>query len=271
MTPTYEPVYDEQDPAKKQEDWDVAFGLQKVDGLEPSAYMRSLAKEHIVGQKSYAEIASALNSYYHNTDKLESRTEEADRVSEKIYQILAEPAFRLDYLSLKYYHKRLFADLEYDIFRPGEFRTVNLTKKEPILGGATVEYQDFGLIEESLKYDFAEESEQKYVDMPEADLVARLAEFTSRIWQVHPFMEGNTRTTAVFIEKYLLNLGFQIDNEPFQKDALYFRDALVLANYNNYQTGIVADRSYLESFFRKLLFKGELRKLPRPEKSQENS
>ena len=132
---------------------------------------------------------------------------------------------------------------------------MNLTKKEAVLNGETVQYQDYGLIEESLKYDFKEEQQQDYLKMNHEEKVERLTTFVSRIWQVHPFYEGNTRTTTVFLEKYLMSLGYEIDNEILKKHSKEFRDALVLANYSNIPRGIQANSDKLKEFIREFLEK----------------
>lgn len=249
MEPTYQPVNYEHSPEKKQEYWQTAFGLQAVDGIEPSPYLRQLAAEHIRGEKTYEQLKAELSSYYDKTPS----DDEADKVSQKIYEILSDQAFSFDLSTYKNYHKRLFSGINDEVFHPGEFRTLNITKKEPILGGDTMQYQDYGLLEDSLNYDFTEEKAQDYTKMSDAERISRLAEFTSRIWQVHPFMEGNTRTTAVFLEKYLRSLGYQVENEPFEQHSLYFRNALVRANYNNIPRGISATPVYCEKFLRNLL------------------
>lgn len=265
MEATYDPVLDDERPEKKQAYWEVAFGLQAVDGLRPSEYVRGLADEHVRGEKTYREVAEETARYYQEIKRGETGEgdtldktmrlgeKEADMVAEAIYGILADEAFRFDVPTFKSYHRRLFEGLDVRIYHPGEFRTVNLTKKEPILDGKSVQYQDYGMIEESLGYDFAEEKAQDYLKMDFAEKVERVATFTSRIWQVHPFYEGNTRTTAVFIEKYLMSMGYEVDNEVFYKRSREFRDALVLANYSNIPEGIRADDTKLEEFFREIL------------------
>ena len=253
MEATYDRVDDNRNPEEKRAYWEVAFGLQAVDNLKPSAYVRKLADEHIRGEKTYAQVAEATSAYYeHHFDASEK---EADKVSEAIYAILADDAFRFDIPTFKSYHRRLFSGLDANIYHPGEFRTVNLTKKEPVLGGKSVQYQDYGMIEESLRYDFTEEAEQDYLKMSFEEKVERIATFCSRIWQVHPFYEGNTRTTAVFIEKYLMSMGYKVDNEVFREHSKEFRDALVLANYTNIPQGIKADGARLMQFFREILAK----------------
>ena len=251
---TYDPVLDNDTPENKRRYWDVAFGLQAVDGLEPSHYVQKLADEHVTGAKSYAEVTELTRAYYEN-HSADPNEHEADVVAEAIYDILHDGAFRFDVSTLKSYHYRLFCGLDHAIYHPGDFRTVNLTKKEPVLGGKSVQYQDYGLIEESLKYDFGEQLEVNYLALTQEEKVASLANFTSHIWQVHPFYEGNTRTTAVFIEKYLISLGYEIDNEVFRYHSKAFRDALVLANYSNIPEGVQANPAKLIAFFAKILEK----------------
>ena len=252
---TYNKVLDEKNPETKQLYWDIAFGLQEVDGLKPSKYMIDLSKEHIEGKKTYKEVQDEITSYYaKNIDNHDDDDEEeADEVSTAIYEILNDGAFRFDYLTYKNYHKRLFKNLDKEKYNPGEFRTYNITKNEPILNNDTVEYQSYDLLEESLKYDFSEEKSIDYINVTEEQLIDRISEFTSRIWQIHPFQEGNTRTTAVFIQKYLLSMGFIVNNNLFKDNALYFRNALVRANYYNYAIGIKTDKKYINMFFENLL------------------
>ena len=252
---TYDKVQEESNPKIKQLYWNIAFGLQDVDGLKPSKYLKELSEEHIQGKKTYQDVHNEITSYYiKNKDNHDDDDEEeADEVSTAIYDILSDKSFRFDFLTFKNYHKRLFVNLNNKKYNPGEFRTYNFTKDEPILNGDTVQYQSYDLIEETLKYDFAEEKEIDYTNFNEQELINRIVEFTSRIWQVHPFQEGNTRTTAVFIQKYLISMGFNINNELFKDNALYFRNALVRANYTNYSKGIKETNKYLTMFFENLL------------------
>lgn len=252
---TYDKVLDESNPNIKQLYWDIAFGLQEVDGLKPSKYMIELAKEHVDGKKTYKQVQEEITSYYKKNEEKhdDDDEEEADEVATAIYEILNNKSFRFDYLTYKNYHQRLFSNLNKEKYNPGEFRLYNITKDEDILGGNTVTYQSFDVIEETLKYDFNEEKEQDYINFNKDELINRICEFTSRIWQVHPFQEGNTRTTAVFIQKYLRFLGFDVNNEIFKDNALYFRNALVRANYTNIAKGIKADKQYLILFFENLL------------------
>lgn len=251
---SYDKVVDEKSSYVKQLYWNVAFGLQEVDGLKPSKYMLELANKHVNGKKTYKQVQNEINLYYSKKENIIDDEREADEVSSAIYEILSDRAFRFDYLTYKNYHKRLFQNLDTEIYHPGEFRTYNITKDELVLDGDTVDYQSFDLIEETLKYDFDEEKNIDYVNMNKEELIDRLSEFTSRIWQIHPFCEGNTRTTAVFIQKYLISMGFSVNNDLFKDNSLYFRNALVRANYLNYTKGIKLDKRYLKMFFGNLLF-----------------
>lgn len=252
---TYKRGEDEKSSEIKKLYWNIAFGLQDVDGLKPSKYMINLSEEHIKGKKSYNQVQNEITSYYvKNKDNHDDDDEEeADIVATAIYEILSDKSFRFDFLTFKNYHKRLFNNLNKDVYNPGLFRNYNFTKDEPILKSDTVQYQSYDLIEDTLKYDFNEEKEIDYSKFDEERLVKRIAEFTSKIWQVHPFSKGNTRTTALFIQKYLISMGFNINNSLFKENALYFRNALVRANYTNYSKGIKETNMYLIMFFENLL------------------
>ena len=251
---SYDEVIEEKNPKVRELYWNVAFGLQEVDNLKPSKYMVELADEHIKGDKTYKQVQEEITGYYSMNVDTSNDEKEADEVATAIYEILSDGAFRFDYLTFKNYHKRLFQNLDYEVYRAGEFRGYNFTKKELVLDNDTVDYQAWHLIEESLKYDFEEERNVDYINFSEEELVDRIVEFTSRIWQVHPFCEGNTRTTAIFIQKYLISMGFKVNNDLFKDNSLYFRNALVRANYLNYTKGIKADKKYLKMFFENLLF-----------------
>lgn len=253
----YEKIGETEDAKQRQTNWNIAFGLQEVDNLFPSKYMVSLAKENIIGNKDYETVEKDIQGYYQNEQKenINKKEKEADEVSLRIVKILNDKAFTFNYLTLKQYHKKLFENVDIGISEKyiGEFRDYNITKKEPILNGETVQYADYSMLEETLKYDFEEEEKQKYVDKTDEQKVERICKFTSHIWQVHPFGEGNTRTTAIFIQKYLNSKGFNINNELFKDNSLYFRNALVRANYSNISKGIEEENKYLESFFENLL------------------
>lgn len=253
----YKKLGESKDSEEKQRNWNIAFGLQIVDNLYPSKYMISLAKENIEGKKSYDAVDNEIKKYYSDKkdETINKDEQEADEVSLRIVKILNDPAFTFNFLTYKNYHRLLFEGIDIGIDKDliGNFRNYNISKPEPILNGKSVQYADFNIIEETLKYDFDEEEQQKYSIMNEEERVARISKFTSHIWQVHPFGEGNTRTTAVFIQKYLISKGFEINNELFKDNSLYFRNALVRANYSSIQLGVEEDISFLIKFFENLL------------------
>ncbi|MDR3241092.1 MAG: Fic family protein [Lactobacillaceae bacterium] len=214
---------------QKQQNWEIGFGLQAADHLTPSKYLVELSKDNIEGKKDYQEIEKEIHKYYAEKQE-DKRTMEADVSAIRISEILASDAFTFNPGTLKSYHRRLFQGIPEFTFKVGEYRKVNITKSELILAGNTVNYSDYQDIEETLNWDFTQEATKQYQNMNQNQIVKSVTTFISGIWQIHPFREGNTRTSAVFLIKYLRSLGFPLDNEPFSENSLYFRDALVLDN-----------------------------------------
>jgi len=243
----------EPDKVSKGYAWSTAIGLQAVDGLKPSKYLIDTAIQNIEGKITIKEAQNLIDSYYeerptHLSD--EERTEEADKVSSRIAEILSETAFSFspnEYISI---HRKLFQDI-YE--HAGKIRDYNITKKEWVLDGATVMYGSASELRATLEYDFSKEKDFSYRGLSMDEVIHHLAVFVSRLWQIHIFGEGNTRTTAVFFIKYLRTLGFSATNDIFAENAWYFRNALVRANYTNLQKGIYETTEYLEVFLRNLL------------------
>ena len=243
----------EPDQAEKSEAWQIAIGLQQVDGLYTSAYLLDTAKEHIEGKITITEAQQRIHNYYEqriDKKELEADTKEADVVSARIAQLLGEQSFQFSPIEWKMIHRRLFEGI-YD--HAGQFRTYNISKNEWVLNGNTVTYASWNTINETLEYDFKQEKAFSYEGLSMQDAVKHLAKFTSDIWQVHPFAEGNTRATAVFMIKYMRTFGLQVENEAFKTYSWYFRNALVRANYNDWKNGIYATPKYLEQFFSNLV------------------
>lgn len=240
--------------SEKAAAWQTAIGLQDVDGLKPSKYLIETAKKHIEGDITIDDVKDLIDEYYKSkkarTEADNERTEEADKVSARIEELLTEKSFSFTPEYLARIHRHLF----HGVFsHAGEFRDYDITKREWVLGGDTVLYASAPMISETLKYDFSEEKKVNYASMSTDDAIRRIAAFISGIWQIHPFGEGNTRTTAVFTMKYLQSFGFGVKNDMFKEHSWYFRNALVRANYNNYPKAISANGIYLELFFRNLL------------------
>lgn len=245
----------EGEPNKKEiaSIWQTAIGLQAVDGLKPSNYLIDTAKEHIDGNIDIEDVKVKIDEYYKissNRKKEEKETEEADKVSVRITQILSEKSFNFSIFELINIHSRLFKGIYKEA---GKIRDYNFTKKEWILNDDTVTYSSYETIKDTLEYDLKEELNFSYKDLSLEESIKHIARFTSNIWQVHPFCEGNTRTTAVFIIKYLRTFGFNINDDVFAENSWYFRNSLVRANYKNFEKNVFEDTSYLEKFFSNLL------------------
>lgn len=244
----------EKDPTQKEKSyaWDTAIGLQAVDGLSPSSYLKEIAAKNIKGDITLKEANQLIESYYqekpyHNETE---RTEEADKVSVRIASLLTEKAFSFNPKEYVAIHRKLFTGI---YPHAGQLRDYNITKKEWVLDGDSVIYGSATELEATLDYDFAQERAFSYRNLSTNAMIKHLAEFIARLWQIHIFCEGNTRTTAVFFIKYLHTLGFDVTNDIFAENAWYFRNAMVRANYNNYKKGVFATTEYLETFLRNLL------------------
>lgn len=245
-----------QDTKKKQEYWNTGIGLNKVDNLEPSKYLIDLSKKNINGELKYSEVENLLKTYYETQNQSDisiQREKECDIVSLRIAQLLEDKSFGFSPVALKNIHKFLFKDIYDFAGNYRNYRNYNITKKEEILNGDTVKYVNYQDIESYIEYDFKEEKDFDYSKLNKDELISHIIKFTSSIWQIHPFGEGNTRTTAVFIEKYLNSIGFNINNDMFKNNSLYFRNALVRSNYGNIPKGIYPTFQYLAMFFENLL------------------
>lgn len=245
------------EPSQKEsaENWKTAIGLQAVDGLQPSAYLIDVAKRNIEGEISLDESRKLIDSYYQSktvrTPKDEDE-EEADKVSANIAKILASKTFAFNtngYVSL---HRRIFEG----VFKhAGEIRQYDISKKEWVIEGDSVNYLNWEDLRRALDWDIEQEKNFSYKGLTDDEKIEHIAKFISGIWQIHAFREGNTRTTAIFTIQYLRSLGYEVNNEMFAKHSWYFRNALVRANYRNIQKGIDYSPIYLVRFFRNLLLK----------------
>ncbi len=244
------------EPSRKEKAnaWQAAVGLQAVDGLTPSEYLYETAKQHIEGNITIDDVKSRIDNYYKSkavrTDVEKERAEEADKVSARIAELLGEKAFSFTPNELVRIHKHLFTGI-YKF--AGQIRDYNITKSEWVLDGETVQYASAFSIMDTIEYDITQERNFSYEGLTVEQSISHICRFIANLWQIHPFGEGNTRTTAVFLMKYLSNFGFKINNEAFAKNSWYFRNALVRANYTNIQKGVYSTYEPLERFMRFLL------------------
>lgn len=255
-TKDFEQYIRECEPSRKDkaEAWQAAIGLQAVDGLTPSEYLYETAKQHIEGDITIDEVKSQINNYYKSkalrTEVERERTEEADKVSARIAELLGEKAFSFTPQELIRIHRHLFTGI-YKF--AGLIRDYNITKKEWVLDGESVQYASAYSIMDTLEYDITQERNFSYEGLTTEQSINHICRFIANLWQIHPFGEGNTRTTAVFLMKYLYNFGFKVNNEAFANNSWYFRNALVRANYTNITKGIHSTYEPLERFMRLLL------------------
>lgn len=259
--PTYHRKTENPDEQYRRSLWEAAFGLQAVDGLEPSSYARSLAADNAARRISLEEVRQCLDAYYREERDVSgnhSREEEADKVSHRIVQLLEDGSFALDSHMLNAIHAHLFQGIDDELYTPGRFKDEQLIKCERILNGDSVLYGTPLLYSRSLDMLFDREiahAYDGYTDGPalswtDANMLAR---FVANVWMVHPFREGNTRTVAVFMSLYLNSMGFDVSNEPYKRHAAFFRGALVRACYQNRPAGVQLDTSHLVQFLSKLV------------------
>lgn len=248
----------EPDAAELALSWDVSIGLQAVDGLEVSEHLKEVAEHHIEGRLNMEQAKERISTYYSEHKELcGTGVDEADKVAANIVEILNDPSFLFSPAGFVGIHKKLF----HNVFKfAGQIREYNITKKEPVLDGDTVRYAHKADLVGALNHDFEKEKRFSYQELTQEQMVEHIAHFIADIWQIHPFPEGNTRTTAVFCIKYLRYLGFKVNNQLFARKARYFRNALVRANYADLLRGIDVNYSFLISFFRNLLL-GETHEL----------
>ena len=237
--------------------WATAIGLQDVDGLKPSQYLISTAKRHIEGEISQEDARRLVDEYYETKEghDLPPDVQEADKVSTRMIAVINSPTFNF---SVAYYlglHRQIFDG----VFKfAGEIRSVELTKREWVLNGDSVQYTPSCMVKDTLEYDFERERKFKYKGLSEDAFVEHFAAFISCIWQIHPFREGNTRTAALFAIKYLRSRGYFVTNDLFAEKSYYFRNALVRANYENDRIGVEKTQIPLEEFFKVLIFGHEI-------------
>ena len=233
--------------------WRTAIGLQDVDGLKVSDYLKETAVKHIEGEITIDDVREQLKSYYVNKtthDNGDAEKEEADRVAANIAKLLSEKSFSFTALEFLNIHRHLFEG----IFKhAGETRSYDISKKEWVPQGDTVVYGRAEDIMMALEYDIKQEKDFSYRGLTTDEIIEHIVDFVTLLWQNHPFREGNTRTTAVFVIKYLRSIGFKVNNDLFADNSWYFRNALVRANYRNPSKGIEPDPSFLVKFFRNLM------------------
>ena len=243
----------EPEAADSAKQWSAAIGLQAVDGLKPSQYLIETARRNIEGEITIDEVQELLRSYYANEanrEKIEENNEEADKAAANIKRILSTRTLSFTANGYIATHRRIFDGV---LKHAGELRKYDITKKEWVLRGDTVRYLNWEDLYRALEHDIQQERDFSYKGLTEEEKVKHICQFTAKLWQIHAFCEGNTRTTAVFLIQYLRSIGYDVDNDLFANHSWYFRNALVRANYRNSKLDIDYDIQFLERFFLNLL------------------
>ena len=250
-------VHGEPGQKEKADAWQTAIGLQDVDGLKVSTYLLDTARQNIEGDITIDEARDRIKVYYETKSGHDAVDEEGDKTSVNIAKILSEPSFAFSLVGLTSIHRRIFEG----VFKfAGQLRKVELSKKEWVLGGnASVSYQPAIDLREAIEYDISREKEFDYSNRPMTEVIEHLSQFVADLWQIHPFREGNTRTTAVFLIKYLRSMGIPATNDMFKEHSWYFRNALVRASYKG--LNIAPTTEFVERFLRNVILgeKNELR------------
>lgn len=233
--------------------WRTAIGLQAVDGLQTSDYLKTTALKHIEGEINIDEARQLIKTYYQSKatrEAIDDDYQEADQASANITKILSSVSLDFSANGFIALHRRIFEGV---LKHAGEIRRYDITKKEWVLDADTVNYLNWEDLYRALEFDIEQERQFSYKNLSLEQQVLHIAQFVSGLWQIHPFGEGNTRTTAVFTILYLRHIGFSVENNLFADKSWYFRNALVRANYKNVVKGIDYSPVYLERFFRNLL------------------
>lgn len=242
-------VHGEPGQREKADAWQTAIGLQDVDGLKVSDYLLDAARQHIEGDISIDDVQQRIKAYYETKSGHDAEDEEGDKASANIVKIINEPTFAFSLIGLTSIHRRIFEG----VFKhAGKIRDVELSKKEWVLGSdASVSYHPSINLREAIEYDLEREKEFDYFGKPISDVISHLARFIADLWQIHPFREGNTRTTAVFLIKYLRSMGIPATNDMFKEHSWYFRNALVRASYKGLNVSPTTE--FAERFLRNVI------------------
>ncbi len=258
MENSYTKIDENLSTCERKEIWEISEGLNKVDNLTQSKYFKESIKKEILGKATYKEVREELNNKFKNDTSISKEEKEADLVAIRMAELLSRKSgsFRFNIESFKNIHAFIFQDVFSQLEEKylGKFRDYNISKDEAILNGESVIYSDYLDLENNLKYDFEKEEKFDYVGNSQNNIIKNISSFTSSIWQIHPFIEGNTRTTAIFIEKYMRSKRFDIATDIFKDNSLYFRNSLVLANYENPHNKYLVDCRFIYIFFEKILY-----------------
>jgi cell filamentation protein len=153
---------------------------------------------------------------------------EAEYASLRLAQIAETPLIGVyDAEHIRKMHEFIFQDI-FDW--AGTYRTIDIIKHEPVLGGLSIEYAEYDKIDTALDNEIQNMKAIQWLEYSIDEQAYLFSLHLSRIWRVHPFREGNTRTITHFCCQYADSIGMNIDRSIFENNARYFRSALVAAS-----------------------------------------
>ena len=153
---------------------------------------------------------------------------EADYVTYRLKEVALKPLQgHYDYTHLLQMHKYIFQD----IYKwAGQQRKLNIYKEEPVLGGLSVDYSDMFDIPRDSEHVLLEMRSKPWDKMDTHEAAIQFSDSLAKLWRIHPFREGNTRTTVTFCCQYADEIGLNPNRELFEDNAQYVRTALVAYN-----------------------------------------
>lgn len=233
---------------------DMGLSLNSIDNLSPSHYFIDLSKRFINNEFEYEEFESLLKTYYNNQDLSNidiQKEKECDFVTLRISKLLEDSSFFLNPLSLKNIHLFLYRD----IFPfAGNYRKTPIFQKEDILSNNIIYFVSTHDISCCLKDIFENEFSFNFSTMNTDDIINHFSNFLSRVWEIHPFLKGNTISICIYFLKYFYHLGFDPNIQLIVDNSIYLKNSLIRSIYNDFPNGIYANPSFLISFLENLLY-----------------
>lgn len=128
-------------------------------------------------------------------------------------------------------HRFLFGDI-YDW--AGSFRIINIEKREKLLAGRSVWYSNDEAITDDLTAVFLDIQRQDWKALSRQAFVSAVSKYFARIWRIHPFREGNTRTVVMMLTFFVEHYGYYMDQNLLAENAGYVRDSFVMASLDQF-------------------------------------
>ena len=144
-----------------------------------------------------------------------------------IHDLLTNPIQgSYDFAHLCKFHACIFSDV-YEW--AGQPRIISIEKQEAILGYMSIEYAKPQDIETEVTAILQKMNSVNWQALSLSRQAEALSKGLTELWKVHPFRDGNTRTTVTFICQFAESKGMFLDSSLFEQNAVYLRSALVAA------------------------------------------